>query len=91
MIVPLASDPFNRGWDLFGSAGVVPNLTPLSTHGVWYVQVAALVAGHVLGLVVAHDRAVAEFEGGAAVRSQYAMLGLMVVFTVGGLFLLSRP
>jgi hypothetical protein len=26
----------------------------------------------------------------AALRSQYAMLGLMVVYTVGGLWLLSR-
>jgi len=91
MIVPLASDPLNRGWDLFGGADYLPNLTPLSTHAVWYVQVAALVTGHVLGLVLAHDRSVSLYEGGAAVRSQYAMLGLMVLFTVGGLFLLSRP
>jgi hypothetical protein len=55
------------------------------------VQVAALVCGHVVGLVLAHDRAVSVFRGAAALRSQYAMLGLMVVFTVGGLFLLSQP
>jgi hypothetical protein len=91
LIVPVASDPLARGWDLFGSAGVVTNLTPLSTHTVWYVQVGALVAGHVLGLILAHDRSLSLAEGGAAIRSQYAMLGLMVVFTVGGLFLLSRP
>jgi hypothetical protein len=91
MVVRLASDPLNRGWDLFGGASFVPNLTPLTTHEVWYVQVAALVTGHVLGLVLAHDRSVSIFEGGAALRSQYAMLGLMVLFTVGGLFLLAQP
>jgi hypothetical protein len=89
--IRLASDPLNRGWDLFGSAGYVPTLKPLTTHEVWYVQVAALVCGHVVGLVLAHDRAVSVFRGAAALRSQYAMLGLMVVFTVGGLFLLSQP
>jgi hypothetical protein len=91
LIVPLASDPLNRGWNLFGGAGYTPNLRPLSTHAVWYVQVAALVTGHVVGLVLAHDRSVSLYEGGAAIRSQYAMLGLMVLLTVGGLFLLSRP
>ncbi|MFN2471089.1 MAG: hypothetical protein ABR583_08890 [Gaiellaceae bacterium] len=55
------------------------------------MQVGALVAGHVLGLVLAHDRAVA-LVGSArtALRSQYAMLVLMVMYTVGGLWLLSQ-
>jgi hypothetical protein len=91
LLVPLVSDPLGRGWNLFGSAHVAVNLTPLSAHTVWYAQVAALVTGHVLGLVVAHDRSLSLSEGGAALRSQYAMLALMVAFTVGGLFLLSRP
>ena len=43
------------------------------------------------GLVVAHDRAVTIFRDRQdALRSQYAMLALMVVYTVGGLWLLSR-
>ena len=47
--------------------------------------------GHVAGLVVAHDRAVAIFRDREdALRSQYAMLALMVVYTIGGLWLLSR-
>jgi hypothetical protein len=39
---------------------------------------------------VAHDRAVTILPERDALRSQYAMLGLMVVYTVGGLWLLSR-
>jgi hypothetical protein len=58
---------------------------------VWYVQVIALVVGHVAGLAIAHDRAVAIFENRrAALRSQYPMLALMVLYTVGGLWVLSR-
>ena len=54
-------------------------------------QVAALVVGHVAGLAIAHDRAVALFDDRrAALRSQYPMLALMVLYTVGGLWLLSR-
>jgi hypothetical protein len=46
----------------------------------------------VLGLVVAHDRALA-LAGSArrALRSQYAMLALMILYTVGGMWILSRP
>ena len=90
-IAPLGSDPFGRGWDLFGTADVRPDIGVLGPNTIWYVQAASLVIGHVAGLAVAHDRAVAIFrDRGDALRSQYAMLALMVVYTVGGLWLLSR-
>ncbi len=87
----LASDPLGRGWDLFGTADIQPDLTLLSPNTIWYVQVVALVVGHVAGLAIAHDRAVALFEKPEnALRSQYPMLALMVLYTVGGLWLLSQ-
>jgi hypothetical protein len=90
-VIPLASDPFGRGWDLFGMVDFAPNLTIVSPETVWYVQVAALTVGHVAGLAIAHDRAVAMFEDRReALRSQYPMLALMVLYTVGGLWLLSQ-
>ena len=90
-IAPLASDPFGKGWDIFGTAGVQPDIAVLGPNTIWYVQAFSLVLGHVAGLVVAHDRAVAIFkEREDALRSQYAMLALMVVYTVAGLWLLSR-
>jgi hypothetical protein len=89
--IPLASDPFGRGWDLLGTADFAPNLTALTPNMIWYTQVAVLVLGHVLGLVLAHDRAVALFSSArTAVRTQYAFLVLMVLYTVGGLWLLSQ-
>jgi hypothetical protein len=89
-LVPLVSDPLGRGWDLLGTAGFRPNLALLTPNVIWYAQVAALVAGHVAGLALAHDRAVGLFRApGHATRSQYAMLVLMVLYTVGGLRLLS--
>jgi hypothetical protein len=89
--ITLASDPFGRGWDLFGTIDFAPNLAIVSPETVWYVQVGALVVGHVAGLAVAHDRAVALFENRrAALRSQYPLLALMLLYTVGGLWVLSR-
>lgn len=87
----LVSDPFGWGWDLFGTADAPLRLGLLAPNTVWYVQVGSLVVGHVLGLVLAHDRAVALFTiPGRALRAQYALLALMVAYTVGGLWLLSN-
>jgi hypothetical protein len=86
---PLASDPFGFGWDLFGSVDYAASLAPFSTNTVRWTQFVALVAGHVAGLTVAHDRAVSIFPARDALRSQYAMLALMVVYTMIGLWLLS--
>jgi hypothetical protein len=89
--IPLLSDPLGRGWNLFGTAHVTPDLTVISPNTTWYVQVGALVAGHVAGLAVAHDRAITIFpDRRDALRSQYALLALMVLYTVGGLWVLSR-
>lgn len=90
-IVTLASDPFGRGADVFGTADFAPNLAIVSPETVWYVQVVALTVGHVSGLAIAHDRAVSVFaDRRDALRSQYPMLALMVLYTVGGLWLLSH-
>ena len=90
-LIYLASDPLGTGADLLGTANTQVNYTLISPTAIWYVQVAALVAGHVAGLVLAHDRALAAFpdDRRAAIRSQYWMLTVMVGFTCLGLWLLS--
>jgi hypothetical protein len=90
-MLSLISDPFGHEWDLFGTVDFAPNLAIVSPETIWYVQVISLTVGHVAGLAIAHDRAVALFQSrGDALRSQYPMLGLMVLYTVGGLWLLSQ-
>lgn len=86
--IALVSDPLGRGWDLFGTAERAVNFTLVSPLTVAYVQCAAIVVSHVAGVVLAHDRALAMFDKQAATRSQYPLLAVMVLFTVGGLFLL---
>ena len=89
--IQLASDPLGKGWNLFGTADMTVDLTPLSPNTIWYVQVTALVAGHLAGLALAHDRAVELFPSSRqALRTQYPFLMLMVLYTVGGLWLLSQ-
>ena len=86
----LASNPFGHGSDYFGTAHWHVNYTVIGSAEIWYVQVLALVAGHVCGLALAHDRALATYRSAQeAVRSQYWMLVVMVGFTSLGLWLLS--
>ncbi len=84
----LASDPFAAGWDLFGTADWRIAYTLVSTATIALVQVAAIVTGHVLGVVVAHDRAVATFSGKSKTDAQYPLLVVMVTYTTIGIALL---
>jgi hypothetical protein len=87
----LLSDPLGTGTtDLFGTASSGIDFQLLSSNAIWYVQVGALVVGHVTGLTLAHDRATAWWgDYRQAARSQYWMLAVMVAFTCFGLYLLS--
>ncbi len=84
----LALDPFGRGWDLFGTIDETVDYRVVSTRTIAYVQVGAIVLGHVVGVVSAHDRAVESYDRRVVERSQYPLLGVMVLYTVGGLGLL---
>lgn len=87
-LISAVSDPFALGWDLFGTAERKVDFFITAAEPVWYAQVAVIVTGHVLGVVLAHDRALHDF-GTEAVRSQYAMLLLMVALTTLGLLILA--
>lgn len=78
------SDPLGTG-GLSGRAADAALVTP---GIVATVQLVAIVAGHVLGVVLAHDRAVRLFPRRRAVVGQLPLLVLMVAYTVGGLLLL---
>jgi hypothetical protein len=86
----LISDPLGDGSDLLGTANSQIDYAAVSANGIWYVQVGALVVGHVAGLILAHDRALALYDDvNEATRSQYWMLLVMIGFTSLGLWLLS--
>ena len=68
----LLSDPLGTGTtDLFGTASYGVDYNAISNQMVWYIQVAALIFGHVAGLVLAHDRALGFWKDfRSAARSQ---------------------
>ena len=91
-LLPLLSDPFGRGWNLFGTADWLRVPLVPSAGAVWHAQVAIIVAGHVASVWVAHVEALRLFGSTRlALRSQWPMLVLMVLFTTTGLWILAQP
>lgn len=90
------SDPLERGWDLFGTRDLHVRTSFLADHAsitmIWNLQVAAIVTAHVAAVFVAHALALRR-HGSArtALVSQVPMTGLMIGYTVLGLWLLSTP
>jgi hypothetical protein len=85
----LASDPFGRGWDLFGTAGQPINYRAVTTATIAVIQVCAILTGHVVGVFIAHDRAIADYTRSRhRLRAQYPLLVVMVTYTLGGIALL---
>lgn len=82
-IIILASDPLGVGADLFGTAGRAVDYTIVGAGAIALVQLGAVVAGHLLAAISAHDQAHRLFPPRVALRTQYPMLGAMVALTVG--------
>jgi hypothetical protein len=84
-----AADPLSNGANLLGLADNGVNTAIADNPGVVaIVKVSAVVVGHVLGVIAAHDRAVALFPRRTALLGQLPLLMVMVGYTLGGLTLL---
>jgi hypothetical protein len=82
------SDPLGIGANWLGTAGISPAPALIGASLVAGIQVVAIITGHVLGVILAHERAITLFPRKAAVLGQVPLLALMVVYTVAGLTLL---
>ena len=92
VVIPLASDPFGRGWDLFGTAHYQIAVGIVGARFAWYTSLVVIVLGHVLAMYVAHRLALERFSGRrTARRSQYPLAALMVAYTMLSLWILAQP
>jgi hypothetical protein len=85
----LLSDPLARGDNLLGTADWEVNYW-LSSNPTFLavVKVLAVVTGHVLGVIAAHDRAMKLLPKRHQLTGQLPLLFVMVFYTVSGLYLL---
>ena len=91
-IVPLLSDPFGYGWNLFGTASYRPNIAIVGARFAWYTAVAAVLLGHIAAVYLAHVQAMRTFVAHKpALTSQIPLTALMVVYTAVSLSILAEP
>jgi hypothetical protein len=91
-LIPLVSDPFGYGWDLFGTTLYRIDIGIVDARFIWYLAVIAIVAGHIIAVWLAHLTAFAVYaDARAARRSQYPMLALMIGYTMLSLWILAEP
>ncbi|MYA96851.1 MAG: hypothetical protein F4X91_10645 [Nitrospinae bacterium] len=91
-IIPLLSDPFGVGWNLWGTAAYKVDIGIIGAKTTWYASIAAIVIGHICAVYLAHVTALRALENRfAAVRSQYPMLILMVGYTMVSLWIIAQP
>ena len=89
--VQLLSDPLGTGADLLGTGGGTVNYSLISVGTIALVRASAVVVGHVVAVVVAHDRALEDApEGRADLAVQLPLLTTMVAYTLAALLVLLR-
>ena len=92
LAIPLASDPFGFGWDIFGTAEYRLNLNIISAKVVWFISLAAIVLGHVISVYLAHVVSLRRAPNPSdALRGQIPMLALMIVYTATSLWIIAQP
>ena len=92
LIIPLASDPFGFGWNLFGTTDFRVDITVVNARFAWFTAAGAVVLGHIIAVYSAHVIALRSLrDRRAALMSQYPMLALMVGYTMVSLWILAQP
>ena len=94
--VAAASDPFHSGADYLGLGNFYVTTgffnTWDSVRVIWLSQCFAVVAGHVVAVITAHEIAKRVFgTGRQAILSQLPVSGFMILYTLLSLWLLASP
>ena len=91
-LIPLVSDPFGFGWDLFGTRNHFVRIGLVDARAVWYISIGAIVIGHVIAVYLAHCVALqAHSDRRVALRSQWPMVALMICYTMTSLWIIAQP
>ena len=92
LFIPIISDPFGAGWNIFSTSSYEPKFDILNAKFIWFTSVGAIVAGHILALYLSHVIALKRFIQNASVlKSQSPMVILMIFYTISSLWILAQP
>src|SRR6516165_2644238 len=91
-VVPLISDPFGFGWNLFGTSGYRVDIAVVGARFAWYTAVTAILLGHIAAVSLAHIKAMRLLsDRAAALRAELPLTALMVAYTCLSLSIIAEP
>jgi len=91
-VVPLISDPFGFGWNLFGTSGYRVDIAVVGARFAWYTAVTAILLGHIAAVTLAHLKAMRVLpDRSAALRAELPLTALMVAYTILSLSIIAEP
>ena len=80
------------GWNLLGTADYKVNIGIIHAKTVWFLSVGAIVIGHIVSVYIAHVILLRRVPNHSlALRGQYPMLLLMVLYTATSLWIIAQP
>jgi len=91
-VVPLISDPFGWGWNLFGTTGYRVDIAIVGARFAWYTAVTAILIGHIFAVGLAHLKVTRRLpEHRVALRAEAPLTALMVAYTCLSLSIIAEP
>ena len=91
ILILLISAPFGFNWNLFGTAYYTLNISILNAKFAWFLGISAIVIGHIFAVIISHVIALNNFNKNQALKSQYPMLILMILYTIFSLWIIAQP
>jgi ferredoxin len=90
-LIPLLSDPFGWGWNLFGTADKTYGAL-LSLQTIWWLQMICIVIGHVYGVLIA-DRVAKRLFARPSLKllSLIPLLATMILYSCFSVWLIAQP
>ena len=89
---PLLSDPFNLGWDLFGTANYKVNPYIINAKIGWSIILITVIIGHIASIIISQKIAYTLVEDKIhAARAHLPLSFFMILYTIFSLYVLSEP
>jgi polyferredoxin len=90
-LIPLLSDPFGWGWNLFGTSEKIYRPL-LGLPSIWVIQMVMIVVGHIYGVLIADKISLKLFvQQKKRILSLIPLLLLMILYSSVSIWLIAQP
>jgi len=91
LIIPLISDPFGLGWNIFNTNNYRIDIGIINSKSMWNITLASVIGGHILSMFLCHVRTNQIYISTNKTFIQLPMVILMILYTGASLWILAQP